>query len=478
VGRKYPFKTTPRPHQVKALRKVVKNNGGGLFMPMRSGKTKVAIDWACAMNMKHGVRKVLVVTHTPTTFGVWKLEIRKHCPFPYVTYVLDDEVDRYKTSGPPLILFLIVNVQQVYDRIPIPGHGRRWDPGDPKWLYDWKPEAIIVDESTTIGDPTTVQSRKLYKLQENLNVQCKLILSGTPLHRNLFMAFGQFKFLDETLFGTAWGAFKETYGLFGGYQKTKLLKYRNVKRFRRKISPIVFQMKHVPLVPAIHQVRPVQFEPKAEKLYRQMELHRLISIEEQDVSAQLIITQLLKLAQMASGFVRSDAGRWYRVSHAKRQAFGSLLDDYEAAGKRKIIVFSRFLPTLRDISIEAKSHGYRTLLLHGGIKSPIERERRYVKFQEDPGKWIFVSQISAGSMGIDLSEADTTCYYSLTESLLHYDQSMARMRKYKETRTLAYDYLLTQGTVDELMYLALKDKKNLVDFVLDHPQLIHWQEHG
>lgn len=475
MGRKYPFKTTPRAHQVKALQKVVRNNGGGLFMPMRSGKSKVAIDWACAMNMKHGVRKVLVVTHTPTTFGVWKMEIRKHCPFGYKTYVHDDMTDHSPGPNEPMI-FVICNVQQVYDRVPI-GEGRRWDPGDAKWLYDWGPEAIIVDESTTIGDPTTVQSRKLYKLQKDLNVSCKLILSGTPLHRKLFMAFGQFKFLDETIFGTAWGAFKETYGLFGGYQKTKLLKYKNVKRFRKKISPVVFQMRHVPLVPPIHQVRPVEFDEKAARLYRQMELSRVIKIGEQDVSAELIITQLLKLAQMASGFVRSDKGKWFRVSHSKRRAFGSLLDDYEAAGKRKVIVFSRFLPTLRDISLEAKAHGYKVLLLHGGV-SHLERERRYVRFQEDDGKWIFVSQISTGSMGIDLSEADTTCYYSLTESLLYYDQSMARMRKYKETRTLAYDYLLTQGTVDELMYLALQGQMDLVEFVMNHPHLIHWEEHG
>lgn len=478
MGRKYPFKTIPRAHQVKALQKVVRNNGGGLFMPMRSGKTKVAIDWACAMNMKHGVRKVLCVTHTPTTFGVWKMEIRKHCPFPYTTYVLDDLVDQSdEPTGKNGMVFLIVNVQQVYDRVPIPDHGRRWDPGDAKWIYDWGPEAIVVDESTTIGDPTTVQSRKLYKMQRDKNVGCKLILSGTPLHRKLFMAFGQFKFLDETIFGTAWGPFKETYGLFGGYQKQKLLKYKNIKRFRKKIAPHIFQMRHVPLVAPIHQIRPVEFDDKAAKLYRQMELSRLLRMGDEDVTAELIITQLLKLAQMASGFVRSDFGKWWRVSHAKRRAFGSLLDDYEAAGKRKIIVFSRFLPTLRDIALEAKSHGYGTLLLHGGV-SAIERERRYVKFQEDPARWVFVSQISTGSMGIDLSEADTTCYYSLTESLLHYDQSMARMRRYKETRTLAYDYLLTQGTVDELMYLALKDQKDLVEFVLNHPHLIHWQEHG
>lgn len=468
----YPFKTEPRPHQVKALKKLIPNGGGGLFAPMRSGKTKTAIDWACAMHLKHGVRRVLFFTHTPTTFGVIKMEVRKHCPLPYRVFIRDELVEEQPNA---VIDFMILNIQLVYDRVRVGKRG--WEPGDAMWLYEWDPQVLIVDESTTIGDPTSVQSRKIYKLQKDLHVQYKLIMSGTPLHRKLFMAFGQFKFLDDTIFGTSWTSFKETYGLWGGFQKQTLLKYRNVKRFRRKIAPSVFQVRHIPAVPAIHQVRPVILEPKAREMYRRMQLDRVLETDKGQVVAELIVVQLLKLAQMASGFVRTEDGEWVRVSTAKREAYGDLLKDYREAGKQKIIVFSRFLPTLRDIALESKKHGYNVLLLHGGVKS-LDREKRYVKFQEAEGRWVFISQISTGSMGIDLSAADTTVYYSLTESLLHYDQSMARARKYKETRTLNYDYLIAEKTIDEVMYLALKNKADLVDFVMKHPDLIHWQEEG
>lgn len=37
MTRLYPWKTRPRPHQVRAMKKLVKNGGGGLFAPMRSG---------------------------------------------------------------------------------------------------------------------------------------------------------------------------------------------------------------------------------------------------------------------------------------------------------------------------------------------------------------------------------------------------------------------------------------------------------
>jgi hypothetical protein len=107
-----------------------------------------------------------------------------------------------------------------------------------------------------------------------------------------------------------------------------------------------------------------------------------------------------------------------------------------------------------------------------------DRERSYAKFAEAPGHWVFVSQISTGSMGIDLSAADTCLYYSLTESLLHYDQSKARIRLYKEQRVLSYDYLLAEGTIDELMFMALQQNMDLVEFVMKHRSLIHWEEEG
>jgi hypothetical protein len=475
MARKYPFKTRPRAHQVRAMQKLVKQGGGGLFAPMRSGKTKIAIDWACAMHLKHGVTRVLVVTHTPTTFGVWRSEIRKHCPLPYAVEIQDLPDD--PTAD---IQFLIINVQQVYSRqAQFNRKGRRtgWNPIENQALYDWAPEVLIVDESTCIGDPTAVQTRFLYRLQRELDVRYKLIISGTPLHRKILMAFGQFKILDETIFGTNWGNFKREYAMWGGWEGTKLIKYINVRRFRKKIEPHVFQMRHVPRVPAIHQVVPVTLEPKARSMYDKMANNRVVHVGGEEVKADLIVTKLLKEAQLASGFIRSESGVWYRTSSAKRKAYGDRLSDYKDDGKRKVVVFSRFLPTLRDIALESKAQGYKVLLLHGGMTHEA-RERSYARFAEAKGHWVFVSQISTGSMGIDLSAANTCVYYSLTESLLHYDQSLARIRKYKEERVLAYDYLLAEGTIDELMLLALREGMDLVDFVLKHPDLIHWEEEG
>src|SRR5580765_2795360 len=75
---KYAFKTKPYDHQRDALKKLLHQpKGGGLFMEMGTGKTKVAIDYACIRKLKNEIDQVLVVAPL-STLGVWDAEIQKH----------------------------------------------------------------------------------------------------------------------------------------------------------------------------------------------------------------------------------------------------------------------------------------------------------------------------------------------------------------------------------------------------------------
>jgi hypothetical protein len=83
-----------------------------------------------------------------------------------------------------------------------------------------------------------------------------------------------------------------------------------------------------------------------------------------------------------------------------------------------------------------------------------------------------------GAKGLDFSAADTAVYYSLPAGLLPYDQSSARIRKWKDKRTLTYFYLAARGTVDELAYLAIQEGLEVVDMVQHHPTLLKYEAEG
>lgn len=464
---KYSFKTAPRKYQREALIRAVREEQFGLFMPMRSGKTKVAVDWANVLHVKHGIRRVLVVTHTPTTFGVWRTEFHKHSPLNVTTYYREPGED-YSAD----LEVLIINIQSVWARERVGKRG--FQPAPNKMLYAWDPQAIIVDEATCIGDPSSVQTAHLWRLQHQLGVRFKLILTGTPLHRNMLKSFGMFKFLDDSIFGTSYGAFKMQYGVWGGHMGKKLLDYRNVKNFRRRIKPHVYQMKRVPMRPPVHQVIPLELSREERELYDRMAKESIVQIGKKYVEAPIVLTKLLKMAQIAGGHLKDEDGRWHRVGTTVGDAYQEVLHDLEESEVKRVVVFARHIPELRDAAIRAKAAGYKTILLHGGI--PAEgRERRIAAFHDPGGYKVFISQISTGSMGIDLSCADTAIYYSLTESLLHKDQADARIYQHGSSRPLTYYYLLPRRTVLEDMYMALRAKMDLVRYVMDHPDLVSYQ---
>lgn len=469
---KYRYKTKPRGFQRRALKKAVDRGRLGLWMPMRSGKSKVAVDWASVLHLKYGVRRVLVLTHTVTTFGVWRNEFRKHCPLPYAIGV-QKQPTTFPTST--CMEVMILNIQRVFEREYL--DRKEWMPVENPMLYEWEPEVIIIDESTCLGDPASVQTSLLYRLVSQLGIRFILELTGTPAHRQIWGVFGQFRVLDESVFGSSLKSYKLEFGVWGGYGGKTFIKHRNMKRWRRKVEPHVFQMRRIPYRKPVEQVIPVELSPKSWGLYDDMERKALAYVNGKGIMAPIVLTQILKCCQIAAGVVRDEDGRWHRVGTELRDAFEDTVRSLSESEVNRIVVFARHLPELRDAAIACKQAGYRTLLLHGGV-DPSSRERRIARFHDPGGKIAFISQISTGSMGIDLSAADTALYYTLTESLLHKDQADARIRKHGDKRALTYYYFLPRGTHLETMFKALKSKMDMVEYIAHHPDLIHHEELG
>lgn len=134
----YKYKTTPYLHQVKALKKLLSTGwGGALLMEPRTGKTKVAIDYACVMHQLGHVNRVMVVAPAGV-MGVWEEEIPKHCGVPHTITIWDKKGRRQldlPKFGNDRLDFVVTN----YDAASTPGSFRR-DPktGRVAWWRQYK----------------------------------------------------------------------------------------------------------------------------------------------------------------------------------------------------------------------------------------------------------------------------------------------------------------------------------------------------
>src|SRR5215216_3963178 len=125
-------------------------------------------------------------------------------------------------------------------------------------------------------------------------------MTGTPFHRGQkLLIFGQYKFLDESIFGTAFTTFKKRYANFGGHSGYILLGYKNQREFRKKVARKAWVMAKVPKVPHQHTVWSYPLE-ESEAAYVSMATDSYWN----GIEAPNPLARATRLSQIASGVAR------------------------------------------------------------------------------------------------------------------------------------------------------------------------------
>lgn len=461
---RYVYKTKPMRHQVKALKKFLRNGCGALFAEMGTGKTKIAIDFACALSVKEGRQLRAVVLCPKSVLTVWPDEIEKHDPF-------------YKMRGVGVKWKLI-------------GVDSAWRPYHYDDVMEWEPDIIIVDESSTIKTPTARRSKGAYLIARRC--QYRLIMSGTPIGKNLLDLFAQYKVVDDGIFGTDFGVFKREYAMIRAF---KVLKWLHKKRLVRKIKPVTFAIKKdqcLDLPPRRGHIEdpdgpnlvPVTLSPRTRQLYDKLAAEAVVQWENLETMTPIVLTQMLRLSQLAGGWLCGNElirrnGRLTakvkaqkRVGQEKKMHLQSMLEDMMEQDRGHVVIFARFLHEVRDCAEAAQAAGYRTLLFHGKVST--KRRRAKIKmFHRVEQPTVFISQISTGSMGIDLTPAAECIFYSTGYSLIQYLQACDRLHRMGQTRHVTYYHLVAVGTIDYAVITSLMEKHSLAKAVLQNPQLAY-----
>jgi len=217
------------------------------------------------------------------------------------------------------------------------------------------------------------------------------------------------------------------------------------------------------------QPRYVELEPKTLRIYNELKREAIAELESGIVTAQNVLTKLLRLSQVTGGFVTDVDGQVQQVGGEKMRAFEETLDDLLNAGK-KVVVFARFIPEIRAICKALEKRGLQYRYITGEV-SQAERGEAVQAFQTMPEVKVFVAQIQTAGLGITLTAADTAIFYSMDFSLANHEQAKARIHRIGQRHPVTYIYLLTAGTVDEKIFEALREKKNVADLIVDR-----WRE--
>ena len=469
---KYRYKTPPFSHQKRALAKIQKLDGkAALFMEMGTGKTKVAIDWAGIGFYNMGVRKVLVVAPL-SVLGVWPRQINQHSSVPSRIYRLSGSttkkcrnlktIMRFPDNGK--LSYVLINYESLWRE---PDRG----PGIEALVRKWHPDLVIFDESHRIKSHASKQSKAAWRIARESPQ--RLILTGTPITKAPLDIFGQFRALEHKIFGENWYQFKFTYGIWGGFGRFQLRGYRNIDDLIEKVRKWSFRIKKeqcLDLPEKLFQDVPVTLSDRTLQLYKKMSDEAIIEIEETHATATIVLTKILRLQQITSGFVKDVDGNIRIFDDNKLKVCMDLLDDV-LEEDHKVVIFFRFIPDLQRVAEQLANEKILYRILSGSVPDTM-RDSIVQDFQNDPKVKVFLAQIQAGSEGIELYAADVAIYYSMNNSLLHWQQSQDRLHRPGQTKNVTYYRLIAPRTVDTLTYRALDHKKKIADMVIHDPHIL------
>lgn len=487
----------PRAHQVVAFASARTADHFGLTMEMGTGKSRVVIDVVCdrvrrARADDPAAQYRALIVAPKTVCGNWEDEFRRWATV---------DVNLVHLRGAPLrrveglvelrrdattpVLVAVTNYEGVVvlERVA----------GDLFRQYGW--DLIVADESIWIKNPAAKRSKALYRVGEW--ARSRFILTGLPITKNVEDLYGQFHFVKPGILGyNDFAAFKANFsernfhGGAAGYNKHRL------PELQERLARASFSVRRkdcVDLPPKQYVTRDIILEGEQRRAYDDMAKQALVNLDAlgaagaeltpaalpDDVNpadlgsdrfslASVILVQLLRLAQITSGFLKLADGTLHRFDpNPKLQAVEEYLEEIDDADK--VIVWSRFREDIERVAAALAPHG--AVPYYGGVSDKVRAENLR-RFHEDPACRVFVGQPQSAGFGINLVEASHVIYYANDFGLQTRMQSEDRAHRMGQTKSVLYVDLVAPNTIDSLVLEKIQAKRELSELLTNREEIV------
>jgi SNF2 family DNA or RNA helicase len=452
-------------------------------------KTLAAIATAGVLYQQGRIRKVLVTAPT-SVCSVWPKELDEYADFPFrAATLLGDKKHRLQALA-ELNAWPFKGL-----KVAVINYESTWRDEIAEALLQWKPNLVIADESQRIKTHNAAQSKALHRLGDQ--AQYKLILSGTPIQNNAVDLYSQYRFLDPSVFGANFYAFRSRYCIMGGFDKHQIVGYRDMDELIQKEHSIAYRVTKAEALDLPEQTfenRYIQFEPADRRVYDQLKKASFAELDNGGkITATTVLTKLLRLRQLTGGFLRADETvKPEHVNSAKLDALMEIIEDYVLEGGEKLVIFAQFTAEIDLICNTLKAKGIQFGCIDG--RTPMETRRDpdtnkakvnpitgepelgrgdiVNDFQTNPKTKVFLAQIATAGLGITLHAASVAVFYSLDFNYASYTQATARIHRIGQHHPCTYIHLLVENTVDEKVLMAIHKKDDMAKTVVDN-----WREY-
>jgi SNF2 family DNA or RNA helicase len=456
---RYVFKTKPYKHQSRCFNRFKDSDVGALFLEMALGKTKIIIDIICHKWLNKQIKSVLYI-----------------CP----NSVVDNMVKEFNLHASVPINIIKVEGTNAKRRSLILSHSSCKKDTCSVWIINYEAlrllkdvlceahfDMIVADESTRIKNFKAKCSRVAHLLAAT--TKYRFILTGTPITQSAIDIYSQYKFLDSTIFGDSYWAFRGQYAIMGGYKNKIITGYRDLNVLQAKVFTVAerYTKKQCLDIPdKVYTTRTFELNKEERKAYDSIKANVLTELKKGTVNAGLAIVKMTKLIEVVSGFVKDENGKVIEFKNSSKLAL--LQEVIEDILPNKIIIWCNHLANIERIDKLLTSTKVKHVTFSGQV-DPKARQALIDQFNDDTDTKIFIGQIQTGGIGINLGAATYEIFYTNSFSLQNRLQAEDRadgLRRRKGASLTIID-LVGANTIDVSMTKALSGKLNLARAVID-----------
>ena len=432
-------------------------SGAVLLMDMGTGKTLTTIAVMGRAYLNEKIKKVLVVCPA-SVVPVWEKEIEQYADFENTVITLEGTMIKRNQKLKELVFGKGLKVAVI-------NYESTWRMFDD--LKEWCPDMIICDESQRIKNHTAAQSKAMHKLGDI--AKYKMLLTGTPIQNNPLDVFSQYRFVDKTIYGTSFYIFRNRYVRMGGYGGHQVIGYINQDELIEKMHSIAYRVtkeEALDLPEEIKTMRYCELEPSSRKIYDQIKKECYMELEQGEITVTNVLTKTLRLRQITGGFINNDDKETQFVSNAKLDALEEIINDVVIDSNKKLVIFAVFLDEISAIKKLVESKGIKYSWITGQVKMD-ERGQMVDDFQNKDDVKVFICQTHTAGLGITLTAADTSVFYSVDFNYVDYTQAMARLHRIGQKNNVNHIHLIAKNTIDTRLMKVLDNKGDISTTIVD-----------
>lgn len=378
-------------------------------------------------------------------------------------------------------------------------------------LVPW--DLIVYDESHFTKNSKTRRFKFLKKYAQFPHIKQRMNLTGTPIANSPMDLWAQLELLGEGLSGfMSFENFKECYGKYkdmtkaGGTPVQKLIGLRNMPLLQERLSRICFLMTkkeaNINLPDVLYDFAEVDMTTKQAKIYKDVasklvyEIENDLSNDSKRITAEHILTKLLRLAQITAGYVTWDkivdletftttGGNVEQISeiNPKVEYIISEVTDPNRDPNGKMMLWSCFIEDLRILSAKLSELNINHVGYHRCINEKYRVKdaptAEHVINFDDSCKVFIGNPASSGIgqnfLGYDKDHpnnskmyVDRQIFMTCNWSSLHRIQAEARAaRRDARAPSIRITDLVIPGTIDMEIRDRLQNKKQMAMEIQD-----------